>query len=80
MFSKKEIDRFRKAFYDIKKYRYLSTSEIKKASKSLTKLNKSLRFKRFHGDIDSVDNDDLENYDHSGDFANDDECRKNWKH
>ena len=45
-FSKKEIDRYRKAFYDIKNYKHLSISEIKKASKNLTKLKKSLRFKK----------------------------------
>ena len=39
-FSKKEIDRYRKAFYDIKNYKHLSISEIKKASKNLTKLKK----------------------------------------
>ena len=41
-FDKKEIDRYRKAFYDIKNYKNLSLSKIKKASKSLTKLKKSL--------------------------------------
>ena len=35
-FSKKEIDKYRKAFYDIKNYRYLSVSEIKEAKKILT--------------------------------------------
>ena len=55
-FSKKEIDKYRKAFYDIKNYKHLSTSEIKKVSKNLTKLKKSLRFKKFYSDIDSVDN------------------------
>ena len=28
----------------------------------------------FHGDIDSVDYDDPDNYDESYDFADDDEC------
>ena len=37
-FSKKEIDRYRKAFYDIKNYRYLFVSEIVEARKNLTKL------------------------------------------
>ena len=37
-FSKKEIDRYRKAFYDIKNYRYLFISEIAEARKNLTKL------------------------------------------
>ena len=36
-FSKKEIDKYRKAFYDIKNYRYLSTSEIEETRKILNK-------------------------------------------
>ena len=75
-FSKKEIDNYRKAFYNIKKYKHLSISEIKKADKNLTKLKKSLRFIKFRGNIDSVDYDDLDNYDCSYDFADDDEYRK----
>ena len=40
-------------------------------------IKKSLRFKKFHGDIDSVDYDDLDNYDDNYEFADDDdECRK----
>ena len=46
-FDKKEIDRYRKAFYDVKNYENLSVSKIKKASKSLTKLKKSLSLKHF---------------------------------
>ena len=76
-FSKKEIVKYRKAFHDIKNYRYLSASDIKEAGKNLTKLKKSLRFKRLHGGIDAVDYDDLDNYDDNYDFANDDgEYRK----
>ena len=41
--------------------------------KNLTKLKKSLKFKKFHGDIDSVDYDDLDNYDDNYDFADDDD-------
>ena len=37
---------------------------------------KSLRFKEFYGDIDSVDYDDLNNYDDNYDFGDDDECRQ----
>ena len=32
-FSKKEIDKYRKAFYVIKNYKHLSTSEIEEAKK-----------------------------------------------
>ena len=74
-FDKKEIDRYRKAFYDVKNYENLSVSKIKKASKSLKKLNKSLRFKKFCGNIDSVNYGDLDNYDYDYDFADDDEYR-----
>ena len=73
-FSKKEINRYRKAFYVIKNYRHRSISEIKEAGKNLTELKKSLRFKKFHGNIDNVDYDDLDNYDDNYDFA--DEYRK----
>ena len=62
-FSKKEVDKYRKAFYDIKNYRHLSTSEIEKARKNLTKLKKGLRFKNFHGGIDTIDYGDLDHYD-----------------
>ena len=73
-FSKKEIDKYRKAFYDIKNCRYLSVSEIKKARKNLTELKKSSRFKKFHGGIDY---DDLDNYDYNYDGGNDgDEYKK----
>ena len=74
-FSKKEIDKYRKAFYDIKNYRYLSTSEIKEAGKNLNEFKKSLTFKKFNGDIDSVDYDDLDDYD-DVDSADDDEYRR----
>ena len=40
-FSKKEIDKYRKAFHDIKNYRYLSASEIEEARKNLNKFKKS---------------------------------------
>ena len=71
-FSKKEVDKYRKAFHDIKNYKYFSESEIEVVRENLNKLKKSLRFKTFHGVIHSVDDDDLDNYD----FANNDEYRK----
>ena len=61
--SKKEIDRYRKAFYVAKNKKYLFESEIKKTNKNINQIEKSLEFKKFHGDIDSVDYDDLDNYD-----------------
>ena len=75
-FDKKEIDRYRKAFYNVKNYENLSISKIKKASKSLTKLKISLRFKNFRCNIDSLNYEDLDNYDYNYNFADDDEYRK----
>ena len=75
-FSKKEIDRYWKAFYVAKNKKYLSESEIKKTNKSFTKLKKSLRFKKFRGNIDSVDYEHLDHYDYNYDFTDDDEHRK----
>ena len=50
-FSKKEIKEYRKAFYVAENKKYFSEPEIK-TNKSLTKLKKSLRFKKFRGNID----------------------------
>ena len=36
-FSKKEIDKYRKAFYDIENYKHLSESEIKEVRENLNK-------------------------------------------
>ena len=49
---------------------------MEKAKKNLNQLKKSLRFKAFHGNTDSVDYDDRDNYDDNYDFADDDEHRK----
>ena len=72
MFPKKEVDKYRKAFHGIKIYRHLSTSETEEARKNLTKLKKGLRFKKFHGSIDTVDYDDLDNYYYNYDDGDDD--------
>ena len=39
-------------------------------------IKKSLIFKKFRGNIDSVDYEHLDNYNHNYDFADDDEYRK----
>ena len=75
MFSKKEIDKYRKTFYDIKNYRHLSVSEIKEARKNLTELKKIMCLKKFYGDVDSVDYDDLDSYD-DNDYADDDQYQR----
>ena len=70
-----EIGEYRKAFYNAKICK-LSKSEIEKTNKNLNKLKKSLKSKKFRGDIDSVDYEDLNNYDNNYDFADDDKYRK----
>ena len=67
-----KLEKYRKAFYDIKNYRHLE----EEARENLNELKKKLRFKKFHGGIDTVDYDDLDNYDDNYDFADDDEYRK----
>ena len=71
-FSKNEIDRYRKAFYVAKNKKYLLESELKNTIRNLNELEKSLRFKKFHGNIDTIDYEDLDNYDYNCDFADDD--------
>ena len=75
-FFKKEIDKYRKAFHDIKNYRHLSELEIEEVRENLNKSKKSLMFKKSHGNIDSVDQADLDNYDDNYDFADDVEYKK----
>ena len=60
----------------LKTKKYLSESGITKTKKNLTKLKKSLRFKKFCGTLDSLDYEDLDNYDYNYDFADDDEYRQ----
>ena len=74
--NKDEIREYRKAFYNAKKYK-LSESEIEKVRKNLNKLKKSLKSKKFHGGIDSVDYEELDNYDNNYYLADDDKYRKN---
>ena len=71
-FSKKEIDKYRKTFYDIKNYRDPSASEIKEAGKNLAELKDSLGIKQLYGNVDSIHYDDLDNYGDNYDDAADD--------
>ena len=70
-FSKKEINEYRKAFYVVKNKKFVSESEVKKANKNLNKFKKI-----FCGNIDSVDQEDHDNYDYNYDNVDDDEYRK----
>ena len=75
-FSKEEVDKYKKVFCRIKNYRHLSEPEIEETRKNFNELEKNLMLKKFHGDTDSVDYEDLDNYDDDGDGAHDDEYRK----
>ena len=50
--------------------------EIEEVRKNLNKLKKSLKSKKFHSGINSVDYEDLDNYDNNYDFADDEKYRK----
>ena len=71
--NKKKLEEIRKDFY---KLRHLSESETEEIRKKFNELEKSSMFKKSHGNIDSIDYDDLDNYDYNYDFADDDEYRK----
>ena len=66
-FTKEEIDRFRKRFYNIKNHENVYTAEIREAEKNLVESEESLQFKKFYDDDDYY-NDEykkkiaLENY------------------
>ena len=53
-FSKKDANKYRKLFYDIKNYRYLSEAEIEEIRKKFNKLEKSLNFKKPRNDINII--------------------------
>ena len=59
-FSKKEADKYRKFFYDIEHYRYLSELEVEEIRKTFNELEKSLNSKKSRNDINSVHYEDLD--------------------
>ena len=58
-FSKKDTDKYRKLFYHIKNYRYLSELEIEEIRKKFNKLQKSLNFKKPPNNINTIHYEDL---------------------
>ena len=58
-FSKKDGDKYRKLFYDIKNYRHLSELEIEETRKKFNKLEKSLNFKKPRNNINTIYYEDL---------------------
>ena len=59
--SKKNADKHRKLFYDIKNYRHLSEIEIEEIRKNFNKLEKSLNFKKPRNNINTINYEDLNN-------------------
>ena len=58
-FSKKDADKHRKLFYDIKNYRPFFELEIEEIRKKFDKLEKSLSFKRLRNNINTIHYEDL---------------------
>ena len=76
-FSKKNADKYRKLFYDIKNYRHLSELEIEEIRKNFNELEKSLNFKKPHNNINSIQYEDLDkDKDPDDEDADDDRYRK----
>ena len=59
-FSKKDADKYRKLFYDIKNYRHLSELKIEEIRKTFNKLEKSLNFKKPCNNINTIHYEDLD--------------------
>ena len=49
-FSKEEIDKFSKSFYNIKNHKNLYASEIREVEKNLVELEERFQFKKFYDD------------------------------
>ena len=62
--NKDEIGEYRKSFYNAKKYKFFE-SETEEVRKNVNKLKKSLKSKKFHVGIHSVDYEDLNNCDYN---------------
>ena len=58
-FFKKDADKYRKLFYDIKNYRHLSELEIEEIIKKFNKLERSLHFKNLRKNINTIHYEDL---------------------
>ena len=58
-FSKKDGDKYRKLFYDIKNYSNFSELEIEEIRKNFNKLEKSLNFKKPRNNINTIHYEDL---------------------
>ena len=59
-FSKEEIDKFRKSFYNIRNHKNLYKSEIKEAEKNLAEFEDSIQFIKFLNDDYNDENKKLD--------------------
>ena len=76
-FSKKDADKYRKLFYDIKNYRHLSELEIEEIREKFNKLEKILNFKKSCNNINTIHYEDLNSdKDLNLEDADDDKYRK----
>ena len=76
-FSKKDADKYRKLFYNIKSHRHLSELEIEEIRKKFNKLEKSLNFKKPGNNINIIHYEDLDSdKEHNVEDADDDKYRK----
>ena len=75
-FSKEEADKYRKIFYDIKNYRYLSELEIKEIRKNFNELEKNLNLTKPCDDIDNVYYEDLDEDEDLDEYVDDDKYKK----
>ena len=76
-FSKKDADKYRKFFYDIKNYRHLSELEIEEIRQKFNKLEKSLNFKKPRNNVNMIHYEDLNSDEELNvEDADDDKYRK----
>ena len=61
-FSKKNADKYKKPFYDIKNYIHFSKLEIEEIQKKFNKLEKSLNFKNPRNNINTIHYEDLDGF------------------
>ena len=76
-FSKRDADKYRKLFYDIKNYRHLFELEIEERRKKSTKKEKILNFKKPRNNINTIHYEDFNSdKDINLEDVDDDEYRK----
>ena len=72
--NKGKLKKLRKDFDELR-YKF-SKKEIKEYRKAFYNVKNCLRFKKFHGNIDSVDYEEVDNYGYNYDFGDDVNIKK----